>query len=122
MEQWKLTEESMPKKIKENNIFELHSLFIIVCSFTVYFTTWSISTNYRRVHYMVLDPLEVGVALAICPAYLVLANIQNKQESLPRTSTFYCILALARAAPHTLGNLCPSMWSCSFRPLLSTIF
>ena len=57
--------------------------------------------------FMYMNNWDEGVAPKICPAYLVLANIQYKPEPLPQTSTFYCILALARAAPHTWGNLCP---------------
>ena len=43
------------------------------------------------------------------PAYLVLANIWLKPEPLPQTCTLYCILALAKAAPHNWGNLCPQV-------------
>ena len=48
------------------------------------------------------------------PSYLVLANIQYKPEPIPQTSIVYCILALARAAPHTWESLCPQVSSLNF--------
>ena len=39
----------------------------MLCSLVKYVQGWFRPTTYKRVHYMVLDPLEVGVAPAICP-------------------------------------------------------
>ena len=45
---------------------------------------WQVwTTTYKRVHYMVLDPLEVGVAPAICPCIFGTGEYSISAEAAP---------------------------------------